>query len=190
MIKIFLALFILTFALFMNQASAQDTYQGDQVVTSAPAEPIANVRKTGDVGLGLTVGTPVAFNMKFWNSEATAVNMNLAYQSGDLAIMADHLWHFRKWAASDDQPAIFSPYLGVGLMAILSTTGTSKSERPLYKRTDNEDGVGVGARIPLGLEFLPADQRFGFFGEIAPGAIFTPTEFSFLQAGVGGRYYF
>jgi len=189
MSKLFLALFTVALALPPATGLAQD--EADPVLTTPAVEPAANVRKTGDVGIGLTVGTPVAFNVKFWNSEATAVNMNLAYQSGDLAVMGDHLWHFRKTdIAAEDRPAIFSPYIGVGLLAIFSTTGDSRTDRPLYKRTDNEDGVGVGARIPLGLEFLPADQRFGFFGEFAPGAIFTPSEFSFLQAGVGGRYYF
>ncbi|HEX4924793.1 MAG TPA: hypothetical protein VFV50_11935, partial [Bdellovibrionales bacterium] len=175
------------FFFFAKESSAQD------IVTTQSEMPIANVTKTGDVGLGAILGTPTALNMKLWTAEATAVNVNLSYQQGDLAIMGDHLWHFRKAFSADptvDTPAVFSPYLGVGLMAIMSTMGDTKSDRPLYRRTDNEEGVGVGGRIPFGVEFLPTGQRFGVFGEIAPGAIFSPTSFSFLQAGVGGRYYF
>ncbi len=186
MAKIFLALLILILA---GLANAQES-----VTTTTDADSTrSNLNKTGDVGIGVILGTPTAFNIKFWNAETLATNLNLSMASGDLAIMADALWHFRRTYSDDpavDRPAVFAPYIGVGLMAVFDTTSDSRQDRPLYKRTNNEDGVGLGGRVPIGLEFLPEAQRFGIFAELAPGAILSPTYFSFFQAGVGGRYYF
>jgi hypothetical protein len=176
--------------LFASQAWAQE------IVAPVNEYPVANVNKTGDVGLGILAGTPTAFNIKFWDSEATGTNLNLSYAGGDLAVMADYLWHFRKAGSFDqslDRPSVIVPYIGIGLVGVFSVTDDSKSnknDRPLYRRTNDQDGAGLGARIPIGLEFLPERQRFGVFAELAPGSIITPTSFSFLQAGVGGRYYF
>jgi hypothetical protein len=191
-------LFFSFFILFANSfAMAQSTTNESDTEVVAPVDvvPVANLQKTGDVGVGVVLGTPTGFNMKLWTAETTAFNMSLAFASGDVALIGDHLWHFRRAFSTDpavDTPSVLVPYIGIGLMAIFDTTARNENrdDRPLYRRTANDEGPGLGARIPIGLEFLPQDQRFGFYGELAPGSIVSPTSFSFVQAGVGGRYYF
>jgi hypothetical protein len=182
--KAILAVFAATLAASVTATAQVSVYEPDM-------RPIPNVNKAGDVGLGIIAGTPTALNIKAWTTENEAFNINAAYASGDLALVGDYLWHFRSvFSGVNDRPSIFVPYIGLGVMAIFNTTGEVPADRPLYRRTDNREGVGLGGRVPLGVEFLPYDFPAGFFAEVAPGAIFTPTNFSFVQAGVGARYYF
>ena len=48
----------------------------------------------------------------------------------------------------------------------------------------------LAAQLPLGLQILPQDQRFGIFAELVPGVELTPDVFGYINADVGARFYF
>jgi hypothetical protein len=58
-------------------------------------------------------------------------------------------------------------------------------------RHDDNDGdfLGIGVRVPLGLEFFIIPE-VEIFGELVPGiSLFPDTDFD-LDGGIGARYYF
>jgi hypothetical protein len=150
-----------------------------------------NLLKTGDVGIGAAFGTPNEITVKFWTAEDRAVDINVAYQSNDLDLIADHLWHFRTvFRSSDGKVSPFVPYIGIGAEVVFNTTNSTTTNDNLFRRTNDNSGTEFGARVPIGIEFLPRSFPAGFFAELAPGAIFTPDNFTFLQGDIGARYYF
>ena len=129
------------------------TVMAQEVTTQINDMPVANDSKTGDVGMGLIIGTPTALNMKFWTTENTAINVNAAYTQGDVGIMADHLWHFRIAQSSNsgiDRPSVFAPYLGVGFMAVFDAGSERREDRTLFRRPEVIATGRTGAQERVG----------------------------------------
>ena len=74
------------------------------------------------------------------------------------------------------------PYLGVGLIG-----GFGGNTNFFYHNTQT---FGLGARVPIGVEFIPRGLPLGIFAELDPGIGFVPDGFTFFEANIGGRYYF
>ncbi|OFZ19186.1 MAG: hypothetical protein A2X94_11205 [Bdellovibrionales bacterium GWB1_55_8] len=146
---------------------------------------------SGKVGVGAVFGEPTGFTAKLWNDGVRAFDAGLAYSFSEfLIIYADHLWHFPGWVrgtALDRKGHRFMPYVGVGGVFVISTEG-GRSDRKLFLDTGNT--VGLGLRLPVGLEWLPADPPLGVFLELVPGMGLAPSVEGFFQGGLGIRYYF
>ena len=144
-----------------------------------------NIDKSGEVGLGLMFGSTTGVTAKIWTNEINAFDLGVAFQDTDTAIMGDYLWHWRNAFSPSSNSAAntFVPYLGVGLIGAFG--GNTNF---FYHNTQT---FGLGARVPIGLEFIPrALPPLGFFAELDPGIGFVPDGFSFFEANIGGRYYF
>jgi hypothetical protein len=193
--KLFFVTFALVFISWSLPSNAQQSVYKDSGNTT-------NIQKTGDVGVGLLIGVPTALGVKYWTAEDRAVNFNLAFSSGDVAIIGDYLWHFRNAVAdmsSGRMPNTLVPYIGAGGLIIFNNAtdqgifgdSNNNGSRPLYRRADTTGtSLGFGARLPIGLEFLPNTVPLGIFAEIAPGAVIVPDGIAFFQVGLGARYYF
>ncbi len=80
------------------------------------------------------------------------------------------------WFAHDNFSRFFAWYVGIG--AYLSID------------TGSDNSVGLGGRLPIGLQLWPAGRVLEVFFEVAPavGVIFVPTGFDWhLQAALGLR---
>lgn len=148
--------------------------------------------KTQDVGLGLILGEPTGLTAKFWLSGRDAIDVGLAYSfSNYFLIYSDFLFHFRGAFGQSSQFAKgLTPYLGIGgeLFFVTDSESRLKGNHRYFK--DDSDSVGIGLRIPLGLEWMTPTVPLGVFVELAPGVGIAPSTYGFLQGGVGARFYF
>jgi len=161
-------------AMAENQSAAQNTY---------PAENgNYNTDMTNNMGVGINVGTMTGPQIKWWLSNSQAFDAGMGFNSSSTAFFADYLFHFNiQNGGGVDIPSTVSPYIGVGVVG--GWGGNS-----IFNH--NIQNFGFGFRVPLGVEFLPHGVPMGFFGEVQPGIGVAPDTFGFLQADLGGRYYF
>lgn len=126
--------------------------------------------------LGLILGDPTGLSLKQWTGRNTAFDAALAWSFGErdrLHVHADYLFH-----SSPFDTRHLALFYGIGGRATL-----------LEDRFFDDDRVGIGVRLPVGLDIYP-DAPVRFFLEIAPGMSLTPgTKFA-LDGAVGIRYRF
>lgn len=125
----------------------------------------------GKTGVGIMLGEPTGISLKVWNNQRSAIDAGLAWSfSGKDAIHfhADYLLH--KWLDVEKGDLAF--YYGLGGRVVFS------------------DDPFVGARIPLGLNYLVPDSQLGLFFEIVPILDVLPdTDFD-ANGAIGLRFYF
>jgi hypothetical protein len=149
--------------------------------TSATAHPF---------GLGLVLGEPTGLSAKLWTEPYKAIDFGLAFSLDSyFLIFSDYLFHFKgAFGSSHTFLNQLTPYLGIGgLLAFASYTNDGK-HRHFYGTHDS--AIGLGARVPLGIEWIAPDPRIGVFIEIVPGLAIIPRTAGFVDAGIGARYYF
>jgi hypothetical protein len=143
------------------------------------------VEKSGDLGVGVRWGSLTGVTLKYWTNDSEALQLGAAFADGNTALGLDYLWHSRQ-GVSDmihaRQSAYFVPYIGAGLITAFG------SNTKFFNR--NTETYALAARMPLGLEFLPAAFPIGVFAELAPAFGFVPTTYTFITADIGARYYF
>lgn len=136
--------------------------------------------RSGDQGVGLTIGNPSGFTYKFWLDNNAAIDAAAGVDQGEFDIHTTFLWHNFTWANKMQDNLIkgitdngdFPFYFGVG-------------PRVLFN-----NNTEFGVRFPLGLSFLPHNTTWEFFGEMAPVLRFTPDTGVNFDFGIGARYYF
>lgn len=127
-----------------------------------------------DVGIGFMVGEPTGLTLKSWTGGNNAIALGLAWSLGandGITIQADYLWH--SFDVFDDIDSGELPlYYGIGARVIFT-----------------ENDSWVGARVPVGLNFLFEDAPIGLFLEVAPIIDLIPnTDFDF-DGTAGIRFY-
>lgn len=147
----------------------------------------AQGQQTGDnVGVGVMVGEPTGLSLKLWTSSTTAFDAGLAWSlEGHEAIHihADYLWHNFDIFSDDIDPGQLAFYYGIGGRLVFI------DEEPDAIDEDDDDAV-LGARVPLGLNYLFEDSPFDLFLEIAPIINLIPATDVDIDAAVGLRFYF
>lgn len=135
------------------------------------------VSQTGEnnFGLGIIVGEPTGISLKHWQTNNNAIDAGIAWSIDEydaLHLHGDYLWH--NFSLFEDVEKGDLPfYYGVGARVIFAET----------------DAV-LGARIPVGLNYLFENSSVGIFLEVVPTINLLPdTDFD-LNGGVGVRYYF
>ncbi len=152
------------------------------------AAQVANAQLPRELGIGAIFGEPTGITGKWWRDSRQAVDAGLAYSFGGYMLLyGDYLFHFPNLinqsyvgAAARD----LHPYLGVGGLLVISTR-ENRRDGTFGKDTD----VGLGVRVPLGLEWTPLQATLGIFLEIVPGLSLVPSTSGFIQGGLGIRYY-
>ncbi len=124
------------------------------------------------IGIGIILGSPTGFSMKFKLNRINALAFNAGWSFGHdekLHLTGDYLFHFPE--AFPESPD-FVPYVGLGGRFIISDPGEDK----------------LGVRFGGGLEYTY--EPFGFFLELFPVINIIPkTDFD-LEGGIGARIYF
>lgn len=160
------------------------------VQTSTHSTRTSSSSKT--LGLGVIFGEPTGLTLKYWNSHTTAINFGVTYSFGNYFVfLADYLWHFPTAFSSATRGKIsseFVPYVGIGAELFVGNSPYSSLNRR-YFFFNSDNSIALGARIPLGIEFMPRSAPLGIFAEIVPGIGLVPGVFGFLQGGVGVRFY-
>lgn len=126
------------------------------------------------VGIGFMVGEPTGLSLKSWTSSNNAFDVGLAWSldSDAVHVHADYLWHnFNLF--NDIQSGTLPVYYGIGGRVVFD---------------DNNDAL-IGARIPVGLNYLFENDPIGLFLELAPIFNLAPdTDFD-LEGALGIRFY-
>lgn len=128
----------------------------------------------GQLGVGLMIGEPTGISLKYWQSEATAIDGGLAWSLGQydaIHLHADHLWH--NYSVFDDvEEGALPLYYGIGGRLILA---------------ENDSILGV--RVPAGINYLFEEAPVGLFLELAPTINLAPeTDFD-IGGALGVRVY-
>jgi len=123
-------------------------------------------------GAGIIIGNPTGLSAKLWTGGNNAFQFGLAWSfsgNSSLLLQADYLWHFSGIAVSEGKLPI---YAGAGI------------------RLKFNDDLGLGIRIPVGLDYMFANTPLDIFLEVVPVVKLTPSTGFDVDAGVGIRYWF
>ena len=123
-------------------------------------------------GLGVILGEPTGISAKTWISSKNAIDAAIAWSTVDdyLYVHADFLVHnFDMIKVSEGQLAF---YFGLGAQVGFGSD------------------LAIGARVPVGLDYLFAGTPLDIFLEIVPGLMFLPGIDFDIDAGIGIRYWF
>jgi len=135
------------------------------------------------VGLGLMVGEPTGISFKAWTSDDTAIDAGLAWSVGRydaVNIHADYLWHDFSVFGDEIERGQLPVYYGIGGRIVFA------DDYP----DPGDENVVLGARVPVGINYLLEENPIGFFLEVAPIVNIIPeTDFD-VDAALGVRYYF
>jgi len=124
------------------------------------------------IGAGLIIGEPTGFSAKSWLSSVDALDAGVAWSmtNGWFHVHADYLRHF------------------------FNVIPVESGKLPLYAGIGARIGFGsdivIGARIPLGINYLFADYPLDIFLEVVPGILITPDTKFDMGGGIGVRYWF
>ena len=140
-------------------------------------------------GLGVLLGAPTAITGKYWLNNEVAIDGGLAFSFSDyVLIYADYLIHYpRPFNLTEKFFTELSFYVGAGGNLVTTTNERTTTDNYLGKKSGS---LGLGVRIPFGLEWMPAQPSLGFFAEIVPGISVVPATSVLVQGGFGVRYYF
>ena len=117
---------------------------------AGPAQAITSrVGSAEDVGVGIALGQPMGVTGKYWLSSTVAVDAAAGYHfNSNFDMHADYLWH--TFSSFDIQDGRLPFYFGIG------------------GRVNLGNDSNFGMRLPLGASYLPSNQPFEFFAEVAP----------------------
>ena len=136
---------------------------------------LAPARNPG-FGLGIIVGEPTGPCFKAWTGTTTAIDGAAAWSldhNNTLHLHVDYLVHNFSFIKLDKGSMPF--YYGIG------------GRMEVIEHSDDDI---FGARIPLGLEYLPHKTSLGIFMEFVPVLNLIPdTDFD-MDAAIGIRLYF
>ncbi|MBI4417157.1 MAG: DUF3996 domain-containing protein [Ignavibacteriales bacterium] len=132
----------------------------------------AQVKK---VGIGLIVGAPTGFSVKYWSKPSEALQGFVGGGFGGIAFGADYLFHSNAFR-NPQVPFYYGP--GVFL-------GAASFGGPRYDKST----LAVGARFMFGADYIFPNDPFDIAFEIGPALILTPVVGLGLEGGISFRFY-
>jgi hypothetical protein len=128
------------------------------------------------LGIGLVLGAPTGFSLKYWESSRIAYQGSIGGMFGrGLMLGADYLVHERIFRNSS---APF--YYGAGLFL-----GDPGLGAPSY----SHGTLALGVRAAFGVDYLVRDYPFDIAVELGPALLLTPVTGMGIQLSVAFRFY-
>lgn len=127
----------------------------------------------GQKALGIMIGDPTGISFKNWLGSKTAFDVGAAWSLENrdaINLHADYLWH----SYLDVEKGNLAFYYGIGARALFIENADSR----------------IGARVPLGFNYLFADAPLDLFVEIAPILDLIPDTDLNGDGAFGIRFYF
>ncbi len=138
------------------------------------AQDTVILRPTPRFEIGALLGEPIGLSLKFWHGTITATDLSAAWsftENGIFQLHLDFLIHpFNLRVITNGNN--FPLYIGAGLAVRIG------------------DDWFLGARVPIGVEYLFNSFPISLFGEVAPQWQFVPDDDFVLSGGVGIRLIF
>ncbi|MEO0137218.1 MAG: hypothetical protein ABIL39_10020 [candidate division WOR-3 bacterium] len=139
------------------------------------------------LGVGIIIGSPTGFTLKFILARNSALAGNVGWSIGDnprLHLTGDYQFLFPtvlRWTdeMNGEQREIknLTPFLGIG--------GRFKFKE---NEADQNTELNIGLRLGGGIEY--GISRFGIFLELYPVVNILPATDFDIEGGLGGRFYF
>lgn len=136
-----------------------------------------------DFGFGIILGDPTGGTVKFWtkNNNAFVIDLGASY-FGSPRINVDYLWHFDAF-----ESRIAKLYAGPG-----GVIGFGEGHGLYYKNKlvrKDDDRFGIGGRGIFGVNVIPINEPLEFFFEFGVLIALAPDFDSFVDVGLGMRFY-
>ncbi|NOX38718.1 MAG: hypothetical protein GXO78_14405 [Calditrichaeota bacterium] len=128
---------------------------------------------TPRVGAGIIIGEPTGISLKYWQSSSQAFAAAAAWSFRGKAavhVHVDYLFHHS--VTQEIRQGNLASYFGLGV------------------RSKFRDGILLGVRIPVGINYLFAGAPLEFFIEFVPIMELIPATELKINGGFGLRYYF
>lgn len=129
-------------------------------------------------GAGIIAGETTGLSFKKWLTRSTAWDLALAWSlegNNSFTVHADYLKH--RWPFYDAAEGRLPLHYGIGPTVS-------------FYDGDGKNDIGVGARVPVGLNYHIWSARVGVFVEVVPTLNLYPgTDFR-IDAAIGVRYFF
>ena len=126
--------------------------------------------RPGSTELGIILGEPTGISMKFWQTGSTAIDAAAAWSFGKNESVHLHATYLKHHPLEADR-GILALYYGLGARTIMSNSAK------------------LGARIPVGLQYIMPDSRLSLFFEVAPIFDVMPSTSFGVNGGLGIRYF-
>lgn len=126
-----------------------------------------------ELGVGILAGNPTSLSVKYLYEENRAINFGLGFEpfsSTGIVLHADYIYED---PGLFPQVEYFNFYYGFGV-----------------RFSDEDNGLGAGARGVFGTYVQHASEPIEFFAEIAPVFRLFPDTRLFADWGVGVHYFF
>lgn len=126
-------------------------------------------------GIGIIVGEPTGLDAKLWLTERSALQSAAAWSFSSNSSFHFHLdYILHRFDVFDLESGRLPLYYGIG--------------GRFRVREDADDDLGL--RVPIGINYMFANDPFDVFVEVVPILDLVPdTDFD-LNAAIGGRWYF
>jgi hypothetical protein len=133
-----------------------------------------------DNGVGIILGDPTGISLAF----NQRIVLGLAWDlSNHLHIHGD-VWVFRQTIQNE-----LNWYFGLGGKLLIFNDASLRGPSWEPTNEDSVDWVGLGLRVPFGLQWYPV-EKLELFGEIVPGMFVFPATVFDIDVGIGARYHF
>ena len=130
----------------------------------------------GKFGVGFTFGEPIGPSLKYFFSDAVAIDGAFGWSTHDhvnFYMQSDVLWHnFDLIPVSQGKLPV---YFGVGGLL-------------RFRNSGDEDQFGI--RVPVGVSYLFDSVPLDIFAEVGPALDLTPAVRGEITGGVGIRFWF
>ena len=134
---------------------------------------VGELNAQGKFGLGIVVGEPTGVSAKYWLNGTNALDFGAAWSfkgNGNILLQADYVWH--TFSLIPVQEGRLPFYFGIGGRVVFA-----------------HDAL-IGARIPLGLDYIFSDAPLDIFAEIVPILDLAPETNFNVGGGIGVRFWF
>lgn len=171
----------LLLSVMMIMSSGWDAPAASSGVTVLNQSNVTNQSKADQLGAGIQIGSLSGVNFEYWADSNRTFNGAMTFARGNTAVTFATLWMFRdalKGSASN-----FVPFIGAGVLAVWG------NRDDYFSRRSSESFV-LAAQVPMGIQFLPHQERFGLFVEFSPSLEIVPATYGFITGDIGARYYF
>ncbi len=162
---------IFSFLLIENHASASGGIQGK------------------NLGVGFFIGNPTSLTLKYFADNETAYAGGIAFALSDYFLFyGDYVIHYHAILGNRNRfVAQLVPYLGLGGVFVMTSSDRRTNDGYLGKKSGT---MGLGLRVPIGIEWQTNKPPIGVYIEIAPGISVIPETAAEFMGGFGVRYYF